>query len=347
VISAALALAQRDGWTGDRLVRAIVAGYEMSAFLGTAIQQSPGYSRSMRPSGLCGPFGVAAAAVVGSGASDQVAINALAFAANMASGFCEWAWAGGVEIYTEMGFASQSGIDAFELAKAGLEGSETLLEGRAGLFSASGASKGTEIFKECLQTKIGTGIMDVRFKPVPGCNYAQTPLATALKIAREHDLSKGIQSVSVGGTSGAKNYPGCDNPGPKFTTVQQTKMSIQFGVCAVLLHGNVSEELFQKFDSQEISKLAESCPVEAQQEFEQSFQAGRQPARVKVTLRDGSVITEELSDVPWLDADAVHIRYQQEAKDLVGEKRGAAIASLLEKLSDLQDCSEIWRCFRG
>ena len=92
VISASLALAQRDGWTGEQLLKAVVAGYEAGSLLGVAVQQSPGYNRHVRPSGICGAFGVAAAAIVATNLEEEVAVNALAFAANMASGFNEWAW---------------------------------------------------------------------------------------------------------------------------------------------------------------------------------------------------------------------------------------------------------------
>ena len=346
VISAALALAQRDGWSGDSLLKAIISGYEMSALLGVAVQQSQGYNRHVRPSGIVGAFGVAGAAIAATNASEDVAVNALAFAANMASGFNEWAWAGGLEIYTEMGTASQAGIVAFDLARTGMECSETMLEGRAGLFAALGAVDGERLFKEGLAAEIGKGIMDVRFKPAPGCNYAQTPLAVALRIAQKHKLSDNIESVSVGCTSGAKNYPGCDNPG-SFTSVQQTKMSIQFGVCAVLLEGSVSEEVFKMFDSKKIAALASKCAVEPLKEFEQSFREARQPAKVTVKLTDGTTIEEELKDVPWLDANAVVGRFHEEMKAMVkSEDAQKKLVSLAQTLGDLEDCSEILKMFK-
>ena len=92
VISAALALAKRDNWTGEQLLKAIVGGYEASSLLGVAVQQSPGYNRHIRPSGICGAFGAAAAAIVARNLDEDVAVNALAFAANMSSGYNEWAW---------------------------------------------------------------------------------------------------------------------------------------------------------------------------------------------------------------------------------------------------------------
>lgn len=346
VISASLALAQRDGWSGEQLLKAVISGYEVASFLGVAVQQSQGYNRHARPSGIVGAFGVAGAAIGASNVDEDVAINAMAFAANMASGYNEWAWAGGLEIYTEMGTASQAGIVAFDLARAGLKCSETLLEGRAGLFAALGATDGEKLFREGVAADIGKGIMDIRFKPVPGCNYAQTPLAVALRISQKHKVSGRIESVSVGCTSGAKNYPGCDNPGP-FTSVQQTKMSIQFGVCAVLLEGNVSEQVFAKYGSKEISSLASGCTVRQLQEFEQDFREGRQPAKIQVKLSDGSVVEEELTDVPWLDSGPVLARFKDEGKVILpSEESRKSVVGLVQSLGELKEYSELLALFK-
>ena len=91
VLSAGWALAQRDSWSGEQLVRGFIGGYEAAALLGIAVQQSRGYNRHVRPSGVIGAFGSAAAAIVATNASEDIAVHALGFAANMASGFNEWA----------------------------------------------------------------------------------------------------------------------------------------------------------------------------------------------------------------------------------------------------------------
>ncbi|KAF2104487.1 2-methylcitrate dehydratase PrpD [Rhizodiscina lignyota] len=332
VISAALALAQREGWTGEQLLKGIIGAYDAASFLGVAVQQSPGYNRHIRPSGICGAFGSAAAAIAATNVSEEVAVNALAFAANMASGFNEWAWIGGTEIYVEMGTASQSGIAAFDLANAGMQCSETILEGRAGLFAAFNASQGESLFRKGLAGEIGKGLMDIRFKPVPGCNYAQTPLATALRCTKNHDLSAGIKRVVVDCTIGAKNYPGCDNPGP-FSTIQETKMSIQFGVCGALLNGNVSEQLFKKYHDATITKMAAECVVEAAKEYDQSFSEGRQPARVEVTLADGTTVKEELPDVPWVDSNGVVSRFLEDTKPMLSSEDSRKKMDLAEGIN--------------
>ena len=345
VISASLALAQRDRWTGEQLLRGIIGGYEMAALLGVAIQQSKDYNRHFRPSGAVGAFGAAAAAVTATSAEEDIAVNALCFAANMASGFNEWAWAGGVEIYTEMGTAAQSAIIAFDIANAGLKCSETILEGRAGLFAALNASSGSALFSEGLEDEIGSGIDAVRFKPVPGCNYAQTLVAVALRVAQNHDLSAGIDGVTVETTSAAKDYPGCDNNGP-FSEIQQTKMSIQFGVCAVLLQGSVSEELFTMFDDRELSSLASKCTLQPDENYDRSFGEGRQPAAVEVRLKNGTTVREQLPDVPWLDAEAVRGRFHYEVQQVIKpDDVRRKVMSLVDDLEAVKDCSEIWQLF--
>lgn len=255
--------------------------------------------------------------------------------------------AGGQEIYTEMGTASQSGIIAVGLATCGMECSETLLEGRAGLFAALSASDAVALYKKGLSAEIGKGILDVNFKPVPGCNYAQTPLAVALRIAQKHNVAGNIKNVQVGCTTGAKNYPGCHNPGP-FETLQQTKMSIQFGVCAVLTNGKVSEEVFQQFDSKEITKLASECMVEALPEYLEPFKEGRQPAKVQVTLSDGNSVTEELSDVPWLDAKAVENRLHEEMGTIMSsEDSRKALVEAVKTLGSSKDSSSLFKTFKS
>lgn len=336
-ISACLALAQRDSWTGDQLLRALVAGYDAAAILGTAIQQSPGCNRHVRPSGLIGAFGVAAACIAATDPEgEDISVNALAFAANMASGLNQWAWSGTQEIFTEMGAASQQGIVAFDLARSGMACAEEVLEGRAGFFAAYGAGeKGVELFRQGLNRPVGSGIEDVRFKPIPGCNYIQTPASVALKLAREvENLSSRIASVSVGCTSGAKNYPGCDFAGP-FATVLQTKMSIQFAVAAVLLSADTSEDVFNKTNDKVIEELAANCTVDALEEYNEPFSAGRQPARVEVTLKDGSAAKDELDDVPWLDADQVRARFQAEVTDGLLPDQPEKVQQLFAGLQDL------------
>jgi 2-methylcitrate dehydratase PrpD len=357
VISATLAIAQRDGISGENILKAIVAGYEMSALLGSSFQQTEGYNRHIRPSGSCGAFGAAAAAVVAhfSDYDEDVATNALAFAANMASGFNQWAWTGGVEIYTEMGTAASSGITAYDIAQAGLQCSEDVLEGKAGFFVAfnvgsAAASKFTEWLSS---SELGRGISEVTFKPVPGCNYAQTPIAAALRASKAFRQKKSqdskieVAEILVRSTSAAKNYPGCDNPAKKFETVQQTKMSIQFGVSACLLYGEASEELFKRFDDSAITDLVAKCSITPESTFDEGMKSERrQPASVEVRFSDNTSIKEELRDVPWVSADGVKDRFLTEMRPLTSKGQEDELLVAVAAIDGEPDLSRLLSFFQ-
>jgi len=359
VIPAALALAQREGWTGSQLLKSIVAGYDMAAALGTAVRQAGLCNPHFRPSGIIGAFGSAAAAIVGETREIEraVAVSALSFGVNMAAGLNEWAWAGGTEIYTHMGTASRSGIAAMELAKAGMRSSETILEGSDGVFEAyrlakvngkwdeDGAVGAADSFAEWMtSSRVGSGILDVKFKPVAGCNFIQTPLSIALKLSQDLELASvigQIEKVLINTTSAAKAYPGCDSLGP-FEQVGQAKMSIQYGVAAGLLFGRIDDSTYQQYDDSTLQGLIQKCTVVIEGEFDGDFAEGRQPSRVEVMMKDGKKAQSGLADVPWLEGEAVLRRFQKEAGVIYSAEVVGQIVKECLGLRDRKTCSRLF-----
>ena len=56
--------------------------------------------------------------------------------------------------------------------------------------------------------------MSVFFKPVPVCNFAQTPCLAAIELATEARIDyRDIAAVNVKTSRAAKAYPGCDYAG--------------------------------------------------------------------------------------------------------------------------------------
>ncbi len=337
VIPAALALAERDGWDADQLLKGVVGGYEMAAFLGAALRSSKSSNEHFRPSGIIGAFGAAGAAIAGAAQRDprvttDVAANALGLAANMGSGFNEWAWAGGSEIITQMGSAARGGLFSFDLAVAGIESSATALEGRSGLFAAHALAGGAHVAALQFETQlsksgIGAGITGARFKPYAGCNFVQTPIATASVLSKtiveRGQAVEDIVGVIIVTSTAARKYPGCNFQGP-FQTVQQSKMSLQYAVSAAIsFRGQMSEESYVQFQNETLQHLIEACAAEADSAYAVALsKEGKQPCRITVQTRDGTEYTEALDDVPWLGADAVKDRCKTE----LGKRFDAATA---------------------
>jgi 2-methylcitrate dehydratase PrpD len=341
VIPAALALAQRDDWSGRALIRGIVGGYEMAARLGAALQVGI-VNPHFRPSGITGPFGAASAAIVGANLDKEIAVHVLGFAANAGAGVNQWPWDGGQEIYTHAGNAARAGISAFDLAQAGMTSSVAVLEGKDGFFAAFGAgSKGSEAFEAGLRSSDEFGIMSTTFKPFAGCNYIQTPIAAALKAGQQiHGRTDDIRGVTIRTFAAARDYPGCNSSGP-MDSVQQTKMSIQYSVSSALLFGHVDEETYRQFSNQELLRLIGCCSIDIDPDYDSLVSKGMQPAAVEVQLSDGTVYSAALADVPWLGENEVIERFQKESAGVLLATR-QKLVSLADELWESEDCSALF-----
>ena len=349
VIPAAIAFAQRDNWNGEQLLKAIVAGYEMAELLGSSLRASGTCNPHFRPSGIIGAFAAAGAGIAGSSdlrLTTMTAASALGFAANMAAGLNEWPWAGGMEINTHMGAASRNGVTSYDLAHVGMCSSDTILEGKDGMFQAytTSTTEACSWFRRWLSTSdVGTGIMGAKFKPVAGCNFVQTPVATAMRM---HGKLKGsanlIENVKIITTTAAKEYPGCDYIGP-FHKVQQTKMSLQYAVSAAILFGRVDEHLYQQYANTTLHQVIQRCEIEANTTFDEHLTSGRQPCKIEIRLKNGEFISDSLPDVPWLEGHvAVETRFKEEAGTVYGAETARIIIDECQSLGQsAATCSKL------
>ncbi|KEF55093.1 uncharacterized protein A1O9_08746 [Exophiala aquamarina CBS 119918] len=345
VMPAALALAQRERWTGDQLLRSIVGGYEMAVMLGSSVRHSGTCNPHFRPSGIIGAFGATAVGIVGDPCMtiDQ-ATSALGFGANMAAGLNEWPWAGGQEINTHMGISSRSGIASYDLAKAGMVSSGSVLEGKDGLFQAYNCGPGAvDRFRDFVaESSLGFGIMGVKFKPIAGCNLIQTPVAAALRLYKHlAGSSQKIERVVIVTTTVAKEYPGCDSLGP-FEKIQQTKMSLQYSVSAALLFGRIDEHAYRQYNNANLERLIQRCNIQTSREYDQELAQGRQPCRVEIHMEGGGTHQHSLADVPWLDSKAVEDRFRQEAPALYDASIVESLLAECYGLGSTADCKSLF-----
>src|SRR5688572_28732064 len=223
-----LALGADANATGKDFLTALVVGYEVGGKVARMVMDVE-VSRIFRPTGTVGPIAAAAAGAKLLGLSEEQTTAALALAANTAAGYNEWAGTGGSEMFFHNGFAARSAVTAVQLAAEGAYASTTALDGDAGILAAFRRPRPPtvpELFADRPE------ILAVFFKPVPACNFAQTPAQTALALVQRHRLrAVDIESVIVRVTKAAALYPGCDASGP-FEHILQAKMSIHYNVAA-------------------------------------------------------------------------------------------------------------------
>ena len=142
VIPAALAAAELSGASGERLLAAIIAGYELDARLGAALGTEP-IARGFHTTSVAGPLAAALAACVVSDASDAVTASALGIAISMSSGLKAFQQGtGGMVKRLHGGLGASNGLLAWQLASRGFDGPRESLEGKFGLMEVFAKSGG-------------------------------------------------------------------------------------------------------------------------------------------------------------------------------------------------------------
>jgi 2-methylcitrate dehydratase PrpD len=135
VLPAALAVCECGGLDSLAFLTALAVGFEVSARIArTAVGLET--VRGFHNPGTQGPFGAAAAAGKLYGFDEQRVTDALGIAGSSSAGLLEFAWSGGDTKRLHLGRAAQLGLESALLARQGVRGPATVLEGRSGYFNA-------------------------------------------------------------------------------------------------------------------------------------------------------------------------------------------------------------------
>ena len=327
-----LALSERTPLAGATLLAAAIIGYEAGAQIGRALFTAD-LARLYRPTGLVAPLGAALAGSYALGLGEDAATSAVSIAANTSSGLNEWPHAGGSEMYFHPAFAARNAIAAIELAEAGADASETILEGEAGLFAAYRREPAPAAIR--LFAGDQPEIMAVYNKPAPACNFAQTAAQAALRAARELAKSEDIESILIRVPEAAARYPGCNSKGP-YRNALQAKMSIPFSVAAVLARGAIEEDNYAQIGDPQILRLVDRTDLECDSGFTAAFPA-QQGAEVVVGLRNGKTIRQRLDNVTAATSQEIRARFRQAAADVIGDKRARHLEELVDGCEFLAD----------
>ncbi len=128
VIPAAVAMAEKLGSTGEQLVTAIAAGYEVMIRSSLALNPSATRLRGWHLTGVCGPFGAASACASLMGLNEEQTAWALGLAGTQGSGLWAFNADGTMSKRFHAGRAAQSGVMAAELAALGFTGPTQIYE---------------------------------------------------------------------------------------------------------------------------------------------------------------------------------------------------------------------------
>jgi 2-methylcitrate dehydratase PrpD len=350
ILSAALPLAEHRRASGAALLAAFVAGVEIEAKLGRAVNPAH-YEIGWHATATLGVFGAAAAAAKLLGLSAERTAHALAIAASMSSGIKANFGTDCKPLH--VGHAARCGLEAALLAEAGFTGNLRALEHGNGFGSTHGA--GTEPAWDLTIAGLGTphelvepGIGVKRF---PACASTHQALDATLALAAEH----AIDPASVTAVDCGVNYMA-----PKqliyehAATGLQGKFSMPYCVAVALLDRTVG---LAQFDDARVRRPDVQALMPKVRMFVHPEQTTRDslPTRfseVAISLADGERLTRRIRHAkgqpqnPLTDAELT-TKFQDCAARVLARERAEAVLAAVRTLQTLPDVGELARRLAG
>lgn len=330
-IAAALAIAQAENLSGVRLLRGVVAGYEISTRIGAAMGRE--HYKYFHNTGTIGCFGAAAAVADLLDLDEKRFAHALATVATFAAALQQAFRMDSMSKPLHAGRAAEAGITAALAAREGVTGSLDVIEGEAGFGRAMGGGPDWEKALATLGRDFHITRMTFKNHGCCGHTFAAIDGALALQ-ARMKVKPEDIERVEVGTYRAGVEVAHYDAP----RTPAEGRFSLKYVVATALTHGSVRLAAFQPVRLSDAGTRAvmQKVSLKVDPELDASF-PGQRAARVVITTRDGR--REELlqptrkgdPDMPLSDAE-LEAKYRELAAPVIGEKAASELLGRLWRL---------------
>jgi 2-methylcitrate dehydratase PrpD len=201
VVPAALAVCEREGLGGDRLLLGIATGAELMCRMSLVAPKAT-HAAGFHPTAVFGALAAAGGVSAALGLPAPAIASALGIAGSMASGIIEYLAEGTSTKRMHAGWAAQSGLRAALMARGGFDGPRTVLEGQHGFYKAFAPSVRPDF--EPLRRDLGRSwVMEhIAFKPYACGTMTQPFVDCAIELAdqgvREDDIAEIVCEVGEG-----------------------------------------------------------------------------------------------------------------------------------------------------
>ena len=280
-IAAALALAQARQATGLQLIRAVVAGYEVSTRIGAALGRT--HYRYWHNTGTVGTFGAASAAATLLGLDAERHAHALCTGTTFAAGLQQAFRMDSMSKPLHAGHAAEAGVLAALAAERGVTGSLDVLDGDAGMGRAMGDGPDWNLATATLGQDFH--ITRMTFKNHACCGHTFAPIDGALALqARMGVRWQALDAIEVATYGPALEVAGNFTP----RTAAEARFSIPFVVATALIHGSVRLSAFtpERLADADICALMARIRLSVDPALDAGF-PGQRAARLHFTTTDG------------------------------------------------------------
>ena len=340
VLPTCLAVGEQQGSSGQDIILATVVAYEVMTRVGLSVNPTL-LNGAHHPTGSCAPFGAASAAGKLLGFDDTTMLHAISIAAGHSAGLGEAPASGRGDLKRIFGgMAASNGIRSALLAREGLTGPVTMLEGKRGFCRAFGDT--TKL--SALTAGLGTQwqILRVHYKIYAQDGYIQ-PMTEALdRILKEHEFkAEDIEEIRAGTNKHALDVVSLIREPKDLTSAQ---FSANFSLALFLVKGNAG---FQEYTEEtlvdpKIVDLSRKIRIELDPEIEDEWQKTRpRGARVSVRLKSGKTYTECVHMLRSMSAADVVNKVRRLATVVLDAEQSERLITTVQNLDALQDLSTL------
>ncbi|MGD8760873.1 MAG: MmgE/PrpD family protein [Desulfobacteraceae bacterium] len=328
VVTASLAVGEKDKLNGKSLLEAIVVGYEIAIRMGIIANKH--HKTRYMGSGNWVSFGVAAAAVKLMKMGKEKCLNALGICdAHTPKAPMEWMFSGSYPMIKEaIGWGAFSGVTSAMLANSGMRGTFSVHNDEK--YNLNTLGKEFEFEK-------------VYFKQHSCCRYTHPAINGVLWLKNNKKFkNEEIAKINIGTFDFALNLK---SRKPK--SIQEAEYSVPFTVGAALAYGQVgpTEICEQKLQDNKILTLANKVELHLDADIQKQFPT-HTLARVEVELTDGSSITMDPFPLKGdhrnpLTQEELEDKFRRFSASRLKDVQLNEIISLCHKVDQLDDISSL------
>ena len=349
VVSAAIPVAERQNSSGQKLICAVLAGYEVMIRSCLAAGTLATRKRGWHLTGLCGTFGAAAATGCLLGLDEDQMANALGLAGTQSAGLFAFTCNGADSKRFHPGRSAQSGVMAAELAALGLTGPTEIYEYADGGFcqAVSDAPNLPELTKHLGQRYVAA---EVSIKPYACCASTHSSIDTVRWLAREYQIkADDVEEIIVHNHSVVKLQTSW-----RYEPVSpmQAQMNMEYCVAVALAEGNVGPDKFtaEKISDEDLIKLAHKVRFEIDPEIEKIYPR-TWPGKVDIRLRGGRTVRYEVAGPKGspenpISMEEVEEKFHSLVDQAIGAEHANRIAREVSRIDQMDSIRPLLECLQ-
>jgi 2-methylcitrate dehydratase PrpD len=334
IIPSALAAGEAKFTSGKDFITALVAGYEVSCRIDSAFY--PGLrNRGFHATGVVGTIGAVAAAGKILNLNLEQMVNAFGLAGTQAAGLEEWLIAGDMSKRLHAGKAAMNGVLSALLAKEGYTGSQTVFEGKYGLFTTHADSYCLDVLTEGLGKDFK--ILQCKFKPYACCHELCPPIRMALDLQKEHDIDiENIKKIRIG-----LNHITAENQLKVAETPLHAQNHPAIAVAIALVEGKVfMKEFFNSFKDPRVVELSKKAEVYIDPVIDEVFPT-KIGTRLEIMTKDDKRYHLFEEDKQPISYSFIKQKFTELARMKLSDEKVKKILELVENLESVEELAHL------